>query len=276
MTRKGVIFAVHIFRAGMWVRRFGGGGMWPAACGGVECECVLFNNDSVMGARIWFPQAREARHAVVMMTVAYMANGAKRAAMGFGADTPTGVWYDTRFAQALAGYEAAYGLWANPETGTRLALDDLKAAEGAFFPLYRRFHAAVKGSPLVADSDLEGMGFPPRPAGGRTGHPVNGMFVSVEVIPVGNLVLEVRFANRDTGRAVRPYFLTGAVVYYVVSDVAVTDYRVLACSRLATRSLLRLSFAPSERGRRVYIAARWQNRRGALGPWSEIVVGVVP
>ncbi|MDR1525582.1 MAG: hypothetical protein LBS79_10080 [Tannerella sp.] len=72
------------------------------------------------------------------------------------------------------------------------------------------------------------------------------------------------------------YTGNGAVIYCAVSDTPVTDQNRLMQSKLVTRSPGNLDFSPGERGRIVYLAGRWQNRRGELGPWSEIVSAVIP
>jgi hypothetical protein len=223
----------------------------------------------------WFPAGREARYALINKTAVFMSDGNNRTVIGFAAGTPSGTWYDTVYAPALARYEAAYQLWVNPATSTRLVLDDLKDAESEFFPIYRTFYATVKPSPLVSNAFLEDMGMPPRPSGGHSPHPVDKFFISVNAVPMGNRVVRVTFENRDTGSSVVPEFLTGAVVYYMVSDTPVSDQNMLAFSKLATRSPLKLTFDPSLRGQTVYFAARWQNRRGEVGPWSEIVSVVI-
>jgi hypothetical protein len=229
-----------------------------------------------MANKKWFPDAREARHAMIVKTAAFMAVGDNRITIGFGSQTPYGTWYDTKYAPKLAAYLAAYQIWDNPATSTPVALDNLKDTEGDFFPAYREFYGMVRASALVSDASLEEMGYPPRPAGSHTPHPVDRYFIDLILKPLGNLVISVAFVNRDTGKSIIPYFLTGAVIYYMVSDTPVVNQNDLAHSRLASRSPLELIFSPENRGKTVYLAARWQNRRGELGPWSEIVAVVIP
>lgn len=224
----------------------------------------------------WFPNGRKERNAIVTMTAAFMGDLDSRVAIGFGADTPNGEWYDAACKPKQTDYLAKYQMWANPVTSTVVALDDLKDAEEAFFPVYRTFYAMVKASALVTNGQLEEMGFPPRRSGGNAHHPVDKTFIDLNVVPIGNLVLNVAFEDRDTGKSNVPYYLTGAVIYYFISDTPITSQELLAYSRLATRSPFELVFDPTERGKTVYLAARWQNRRGELGPWSEIVSAVIP
>jgi hypothetical protein len=199
-----------------------------------------------------------------------------REAIGFASLTPSGIWYDGNYSPKLTDYNNAYDIWADPATSTVVARDNLIGAEKVFFPLYREFYGMVKASPLVSDGQLESMGFPPRSDGGRSHHPVDKLFVDLNVQPMGNLVLSVAFTDRDTGKSNVPYYLTGAVVYYSVGDAPVANQNQLPLSKLATRSPLELKFEPEQRGKTITLAARWQNRRGELGPWSEMVTVIIP
>jgi hypothetical protein len=224
----------------------------------------------------WFPNKRTDRHALISKTATFMTVGANRNAIGFESNSASGRWYDTVYSPIADRYFSKYRLWADPLTGTVVALDNLKDAEAALFPLYRRFHALVKASPVVTNGQLEETGFLPRRSGGRSSHPVDRLFISLHAVPTGNMVLGIAFENRDTGRPTVPYYLAGAAICYAVSDTPVSDQRQLDRSILATRSPAKLVFAPGERGRTVYLAARWQNRRGRYGPWSEIISAVIP
>jgi hypothetical protein len=213
---------------------------------------------------------------MIVQTADFMGTPGNRDRIGFESTSASGAWYDSTYTPGQTAYFTRYKLWADPATSTSLALDNLKDAEEVFFPLYREFHATVKASPLVSNADLEEMGFPPRGTGEKSPHPVDRTFIDLNVIPLGNLVLNVAFEDRDTGSSAIPYYLTGAVIYYSVSDTPVVNQNELIASRLATRSPYELIFTPDQRGKNVYLAARWQNRRGELGPWSEIVTAIVP
>jgi hypothetical protein len=134
----------------------------------------------------------------------------------------------------------------------------------------------AKANPLATDAYLETMGFPPRPSGKHSRHPVDNLFVYLNALAIGAYTIKVAFENRDTGSSVVPEYLTGVVLYYSVSDTPITNPNDLAQSRLATRSPHEFSFDPSQRSKTAYLAGRWQNRRGELGPWSEIVSIVIP
>ncbi|MDR2139737.1 MAG: hypothetical protein LBP50_09340 [Tannerella sp.] len=229
-----------------------------------------------MATKSWFPASRKGRNALIMKTTEFTSVEDNRIQIGFGPATPLGAWYGTTYSPGLIAYDTAYRIWNSPATSTPLALDNLKDAENLFFPVYREFYGTVKASPLVTNAHLEAMGFPPRTSGGRSPHPVDRTFIDLILKPLGNLTLSVGFVNRDTGSSIIPYYLTGAVIYYAVGEAPVSDQNALPHSRLASRSPFELIFNPTERGLTVSLAARWQNRRGELGPWSEIVTAIIP
>ncbi|MDR1221638.1 MAG: hypothetical protein LBL07_01990 [Tannerella sp.] len=224
----------------------------------------------------WFPGTRADRHVLIAKTATFMSDPENRATIGFATTTPSGAWFDTAYAPKSTIYEAAYQKWADPATNSSTALDNLKDSEKEFFPIYRTFYGAVKGSPLVSNASLEEMGFPPRPSGGHSPHPVDKLFVDINASPMGNYTIRVTFVNRDTGKSNVPDYLTGVVIYYVVSSTPIENPADLAFSRLATRAPYELTLDPALQGKTLYLAGRWQNARGELGPWSSIIKIIVP
>jgi hypothetical protein len=225
----------------------------------------------------WFPGKRVERYELISKTADFMSVAANRSRIGFTpSSSPNGIWYDSVFTPKLTAYKTAYLVWVNPMTSTVVALDNLKDAENALFPFYQQFYGIVRTSPVVTDGDLEAMGFPRRPSGDHTHHPVDKLFIDLNVKPLGNLVLEVAFEDRDTGSPNIPYYLNGAVLYYLAGDAPVTSQDKLTQSQLASRSPFELTFPPGQSGQTLSIAGRWQNRLGELGPWSDIVSVIIP
>jgi hypothetical protein len=217
----------------------------------------------------WFPDARGAQFAMIGLTTKFMSDDANRIRIGFGISTPNGVWYDSDYIPQLNIYNNQYSLWVNLATRTQLARYNLKDAENTFFPMYRKFHSMVRISPLVTNADLEWMGFPPRFDGKRSRCSVDKMFINVFAIPLGSSILKVSFHDRDISHV--PRSIIGALISFDIDDVPITNPNKLTQVKLATRSPHNLSFDPKYRGKMASIAARWQNQRGEMGPWSEII-----
>jgi hypothetical protein len=68
----------------------------------------------------------------------------------------------------------------------------------------------------------------------------------------------------------------GAEICWAVLDTPPVNWSQLVNSSFDTASPFRLSFEGEMRGRRLYFALRWENTRGAKGPWSEIQDTVIP
>jgi hypothetical protein len=88
--------------------------------------------------------------------------------------------------------------------------------------------------------------------------------------------LDVDFHDQDSASKAKPYGYDGAVIFWSVLDTPPLRQEDLTRSELATRTPHTLSFEETERGKRVYIALRWQNEKGEKGPWSELQDAIVP
>jgi hypothetical protein len=88
--------------------------------------------------------------------------------------------------------------------------------------------------------------------------------------------LKLLFRDMGSESKAKPYGVNGAVVVYDVLDTPPTSINSLVRNVLATRTPYVLEFDESERGKRVYFAICWQNKKGKRGPWSEIESAVVP
>ena len=88
--------------------------------------------------------------------------------------------------------------------------------------------------------------------------------------------LEVHFKVLGNANRAKPYGYNGAVIYYGVLNTPPADPSELTTSLLATKTPYTLSFAEAERGKRVYIALAWQNKKGEKGPFSQIEEAFIP
>ena len=88
--------------------------------------------------------------------------------------------------------------------------------------------------------------------------------------------LKVAFHDMGSDSKAKPYGVHGAVIVYAVLDTPPADPDALTRSVLATRTPHILEFTEAERGKTVYVAICWQNRKGEKGPWSEIESAIVP
>jgi len=70
--------------------------------------------------------------------------------------------------------------------------------------------------------------------------------------------------------------IRGAVIVWDVLAAPPPDLHHLTFHTMASKTPYAIKFAEEERGKTVYIAAAWQNERGNVGQWSEILSAVIP
>jgi hypothetical protein len=68
----------------------------------------------------------------------------------------------------------------------------------------------------------------------------------------------------------------GAVIIWSILDSPPTGTDDLTLHTMASKTPHAIPFREDERGKTVYIAASWQNERGNIGQWSEILSAVIP
>ncbi|MDR1420592.1 MAG: hypothetical protein LBI86_09480, partial [Treponema sp.] len=94
--------------------------------------------------------------------------------------------------------------------------------------------------------------------------------------------LGIVYRNGSKGKkGSRPPGVTGARIYYGVFDSPITDQEQLPASVWATRCPHSITFRESDRGRRAYIALKWEIQKGSdkersESNWSEIQSEIIP
>jgi hypothetical protein len=223
----------------------------------------------------WMPQNHEALCDQATQTMTYLTAEGNMTRMGL---TGFLTWISGTLQPAFQTLRIAFEDWKNPSERTPLKTAALRIAEEAFIPLYRHLYTGMlRDNPLVTDLDLIAMGMPDRSGGGH--HPVNvpetSPSAAVKMPEPGIVEIHFRDSATDSGRA-KPAGVHGAEIGWSVSDTPPDGWSQLAHSSFDTASPFRLSFEGSQRGRRLYFALRWENTRGAKGPWSEILDVVIP
>jgi hypothetical protein len=176
---------------------------------------------------------------------------------------------------AYAGWYTAYGRTKGPHTQVDTAAKNAakKAAKALIHPFvnqYLRF-------PPVTDEDRLAMKIPihdsnPSPI------PVPGRGPVFSIVQMGPGTLGIIYRNGETGKkGSKPRGVEGVRIYYGVFGEPVTDQEILPASKWATRCPHIIRFREADRGKRVYIACRWEIRReNGESPWSEILSEIVP
>jgi hypothetical protein len=138
----------------------------------------------------------------------------------------------------------------------------------AFVRQYLRF-------PPVTNSDRIEMGIPNHDTI-RTDHTVVTEEVDFVIQVASQRELSIEFWQKGQTHKAKPHNYDGAVIEWDILDSPPANQDDLTHHAMASRTPYPLHFTEEERGRRVYVALRWQNERGILGQWSDIKEAVVP
>jgi hypothetical protein len=88
--------------------------------------------------------------------------------------------------------------------------------------------------------------------------------------------VKISIQDVDKSGKSKSYGIIGGVITYAILASPPSDQEQLTHSVLATRSTHVLTFKEEDRGKTVYIAARWENEKGETGPWSDIISTIIP
>jgi hypothetical protein len=224
----------------------------------------------------WIPKSHEARYDQIVQTMTYLSVPANVTRMGL---TGFQTWLTETLEPAFETFAAAFEDWKNPSVRTPIKSAALRTAEDAFIPLYRLLYTGMlKNNPLVTDVDLVAMGMPERSSGGRRSPsvPDTSPTANVKMPEPGIVEIHFRDSASDSGGHAKPAGVHGVEIAWSILDTPPSGWSQLEHSAFDTASPFRLSFEGDRRGRRLYFALRWENTRGAKGPWSEILDAVIP
>jgi hypothetical protein len=176
----------------------------------------------------------------------------------------------------VVAFDNALRISEDPATRTPAAIrlrDDLRATlEGSFRPFVQ---GQLYHNPLVTDADLLTMGLPPHDHT-PTSVPPPDKEPELEFATPSPAIVEIRFSGKDEKGHAKPKGVHGLELRWTFADTPPIDWSELAHSEFATHSPLRLTFEGHDRGKWLYVAARWESTRGETGPWTEIVSAIVP
>ncbi len=194
----------------------------------------------------------------------------------FGIDGKTAEWVNNTFKPASDAYASAFNAWKDESQRTPAKIAIIQTARTVLEPLYRELYAFLKGNPVITNADLLAMALPKRPAGTRTPMPAPTTFPvpSIDISIIRQLTLH--FVDSASGKKGKPHGIAGAVIRWAMLEQPPTSVEMLNNTALDTKTPFVLAFTESERHKTVYFCLCWQNTRGEMGAWSEIVSAVIP
>jgi hypothetical protein len=195
----------------------------------------------------------------------------------FGINGTSAAWVNNVFKPAQQTYANAFLAWQNEAERTPAKITTLQNTRTALIPLYQELYAMLKGLPTVSDTDLQEMDLPKRPAGGS--HPpmpvpTTNPVISIDISTIRQLTLH--YVDSGTGKRGKPHGVQGAVIRWALLPETPVDIDLLLNTLLDTATPYLLKFREEERHLMAYFCAAWQNTRGEMGPWSEIISAVIP
>jgi hypothetical protein len=176
-----------------------------------------------------------------------------------------------------ARWSAAYALAIDPATRTKGVIDEKRAARKAYEAALRKFiRIYLTNNPALTIKDRDDLGLPIYKTS-RTPAPVasDAPDCEVDTSVLGRIIFHFFEKGGKRGQA-KPPGQHGGELAWAVRDTPPADWSDLTHSSFDTHSPLTLVFGIPERGKTLYYALRWENTRGAKGPWSEIATAIIP
>jgi hypothetical protein len=225
----------------------------------------------------WLPSNHIELYTLLVMLWTYLTATANRSRLGFGADTPQGIWLDTVYAPAYNTYVEVYARWLNWAERTPRISTELEEAEAVLKPLTRTLYTGfLRTSPLVTDDDLQAMGLPKHSDGSRHPAPVETHYPGFRILTDVVRQLRIDFYDIDTQSKAKPAGQHGAEIRWAILDTPPMHMDDLVRSSFDTDTPLTLTFDEDQRGKKVYFALCWENTVGEKGPFSSIQEAVIP
>jgi hypothetical protein len=158
---------------------------------------------------------------------------------------------------------------------TKVIVAEKNEARKKYVALVRAMAGFRLKNPLISDAERLDLGLHVRDATPTTiGAPKTRPELAIEVLDFRRL--KASFRDQGTKSNAKPYGVNGAVFIYATLDAPPANFNALSRSIQATRTPHTFEFEEEERGKTVYMAACWQNKKGQKGPWSEILSAIVP
>jgi hypothetical protein len=200
-----------------------------------------------------------------------------RARTGYGADMPQGKYFTDDLFPLITTYTTAHDAW---KVKAKRNPDDIKAlknAEAALLPVFYKIVKMITENQLVTDSDLNDLGFPPRPTGESTPAPVAKTVPDAEAKLLPGNMIEIHYKGDGMPRGGKPPGQHGAEILSAVFDKRHDVTRSeLTTSTFDTKSPYPFEFSDEDTGKFFYFCLRWENSRGEKGPWSKIQMVNIP
>lgn len=180
----------------------------------------------------------------------------------------------TAIQTAFNNWHAAYLLTATPATRTQANVAAKNSEKAAATSLWRTYAQIIRNNPGVADADKLALGLnlpnnTPSPIPGPTSQPLIAFKAATP------LQHELRYTdfNSPGSRKKAPGTIALQLVgqVYAATDPTPTDPTAAPLLGNFTKNPAVINFTSGQAGKTIRYWARWVNRNGLAGPWSDAV-----
>ena len=176
----------------------------------------------------------------------------------------------------VAVWTAAYTPILSPATKTAAAVSAKNSAKVTILAQIRTYAQQISLNSGVTSAAKTAIGVNPRtstptPITAPTTSPV----LTAQSTSTAGTIIRYRDATASPSVKSKPYGVTAVQLYALASPTPITDPTALGFLEVATKSPLTAALGSGDAGKTVYFAARWQTRKGLVGPWSPIISYIV-
>jgi hypothetical protein len=175
-------------------------------------------------------------------------------------------------------YELKYAVANNPGTQSTSAT---AARDDAWLPLATAlrdlYDHHIIYNPAITAEFKEALNVHFRIGGGGSPSPAPTSTPLVKLVCEEISVLHVVYSDsQSVNTHSKPANVAFCELSYKVGDPAPSGIADCTERYNITRSHEAIVFTPEERGKKVHVFARWVNKNGKLGPWSNMVSALIP
>ncbi len=171
----------------------------------------------------------------------------------------------------LAAWNDVYPASQNSNTKTKTIVENKDSAKETLIGTLRSVYGDIPNSVLTAE-DRNTLNIGDRNAP-KTAAPVPSTKPVAQVDTSNRLEHTISFID-ESGSAAKPDGVRGCQIWFKIGEPA-TDPNELSYMATDTASPYTYHFAGDNAGKAVYYWLRWENTRGEVGPWSNVVMATI-
>ena len=181
----------------------------------------------------------------------------------------------TSLASLVSGFSTALAAANDPATRTKVTVAAKQTAKILLVADIRALAKRVQASPTVTPAQKASLGLPIH-SSSHTPQPAPSTEPVLSVVATNNLsnTFNVHDILTPTRRA-KPANAAELQVFDWPGDNAPADKSLWRFRGSFTKAQFALAYDPADAGKPVNVAARWANRKGEVGPFSDPVVGII-